>query len=197
MNPTARLHPGLPALAALAGLVLLAACAHGPTPVRLHPVPQAPVSDVGRGLPVAVQVVDARPGASPTDMPSAVQARAEYPVQGDPVDTVRQGLLDGLRRQGFVPGADGGPSLTVEVQRFDYWVLKGFGTSDVRATAVLNAIARRGGATFEVTYKADHHQRVAIVPRRQDVEEGVNGALATVLKQLFADDKLLGFLAGG
>jgi len=195
MNP---MHPFRPALWAIPCLaLLLAACAHGPEPVRLRPAPPAPVTDVGRGLPVAVQVVDARGGAGSTDMPSSVQARAEYPLQGDPVETVRQGVIAGLRQQGFVPGQGPGTSLTVEVQRFDYWVLKGFGTSDVRATAVLNAVARRGGASFEVTYKADHHQRVAIVPRRADVEEAVNGALATVLKQLFADDKLLAFLAGG
>jgi uncharacterized lipoprotein len=190
MNPMPRLRFAL----ALTCLTLLAACAHGPEPVTLRPPPQPFASDAGRGLPVTVQVTDARPGDSATDLPSAVRARAEYPVQGDPVETIRQGVIAGLRRQGFVPGAGGGPSLDVELRRFDYWVLKGIGTSDVRATAVLYAVAHRGGATFEVTYKADQHQKVAIFPRRQDVEEAVNGALATVLKQLFADNQLKDFL---
>lgn len=192
MNPIPRLRPALWALC----LLLPAACAHGPEPVRLLAPPGATPSDVGRGLPVSVQVVDARPESSATEMPSAARARAEYPLQGDPVETVRQGVVAGLRAQGFVPGAAGGPSLTVELRRFDYWVLKGFGTSDVRAGAVLNAVAQRGGARFEVTYKADQHQKVALVPRRADVEAAVNGALATVLKQLYADAQLSAFLAG-
>jgi len=178
----------------VAGVV--AACAHGPQPIGLHPAPVVTRSAVGAGIPLAVTVVDRRTDPGATELPSAARARARFPLEGDVTDAVRAALLKGLKAQGFRTDApEGYPALTVAVTRFDYWVLSGFGTSDIRATVVLEAVARRADASFNVTYKAGNHQRVAVVPRQVDVQDTVNGALAAALQRLLADDQVLRFLA--
>jgi len=184
------------ALPAILVALLLSACAHAPQAIRLHPLPEAAPSGVGAGQALGVQVVDARTASPTADLPSATAARTQFPIQDDPVAVLRDGVASGLRHQGFQPApGPGDPSITVRLTQFDYWVLKGIGTSDIRASVTLNAVAHRGTRSFDVTYKADQHQKVAVVPRRVDVQEAVNGALAAALSQLLKDNQLMQFLA--
>lgn len=179
--------------------LLLAACAHGPQPVTLHPAPETPTSGLGRGEMVAIQVADLRPDPSLSDVPATVATRQNFPIRGDVLEVVLGQVADGLAQQGFEPVTAGEApvSLTVEVQRLDHWVLTGFGVSDIHAVAALNAVARRGGASYEVLYRVDQHQRVVFRPRQADVEETVNDALSGVLARVLEDERLLAFLAPG
>jgi len=180
--------------------LLLCACVHSPQPIVLHPAPTIAEHAVGKFLPVAVRVVDARPAPAEDAVPSVRAALEQYPITGDAVEAVRDQVMSGLERQGFRPGpapGDGGRSLTVEVRLLDHGVLSGFGSSDINATAALKAIARRADGTYEVTHQVNEHRKVAFSPTRKDVAATVNGALEGALQRILEDDKLLDFLAGG
>jgi len=181
-------------------LLLAAACVHAPQPLTLNPTPKITEHAVGKLLPVAVKVVDARP-AAPTDVPSVRAAREQYPITSDVVAAVRGQVMSGLELQNFRPAPatadEGGRSLTVEVRLLEHGVLPGFGSSDINATAALRAIARRAGGTYEVTHQVNEHRKVVFGPTRKDVAATVNGALEGALQRILEDEKLLAFLAGG
>jgi uncharacterized lipoprotein len=181
-------------------LLLAGACVHAPQPVTLNPMPKIAENAVGKLLPVAVKVVDARPTAA-TDVPSVRAAREQYPITGDVAEAVRAKVMDGLELQGFRPapanGGDAGRALTVEVRLLEHGVLPGFGSSDINATATLKAIARRPDGTYEVTRQVNEHRKVLFGPTRKAVAETVNSALAGALQRILEDEKLLAFLAGG
>lgn len=197
-----RIGRALPLVLALP-LLLPGACAHTPQAIPLHPMPKVAEHAVGKLLPVAVRVVDARPapGAGRADVPSVRAARERFPITGDAVEAVGAQVLGGLERQGFRPapaqGEGGERALTVEIRRLDHGVLSGFGSSDIDATAALTATARRPGGTYEVTHQVNEHRQVAFGPTRKDVAATVNGALEGALQRILEDDRLLDFLAGG
>jgi uncharacterized lipoprotein YajG len=182
-------------------LLLAAACVHAPQPVVLNPMPKISGQAVGKLLPVAVRVADARPAPGTADVPSVRDAREQYPITTDVVGVVRAQVMSGLDLQGFRPapatGADAGRSLTVEVRVLELSVLPGFGSSDINAAAALTAIARRADATYEVTHQVNEHRKVFFGPTRKDVAATVNGALGEALRRILEDEKLLAFLAGG
>jgi uncharacterized lipoprotein YajG len=187
-----------PGKAVVLGIVLLAAgCASGPQPVPLHPTFDLPSADIGRGLPVAVEVVDVRPDPTLSDVPATVAARKRFPIAGDVVAVIRDRIEAGLAASGFAPveGGDADRSVTVEIRRLDHSLVAGFGTSDVEATAAIAVIAHRGTGKLQVLHQARQHQQVAVKVREQDVEEAVNGALAVVLQRILHDLELLGYLA--
>lgn len=176
---------------------LLPACAPGPQPVGLHPAFDVPASDLGRGLTVAVEVVDARPDPALSDVPATVAARKRFPIADDAIEVVRDRIVAGLAGSGFEPVVDGDAerSVTVEIRRLDHSLVAGFGTSDVQATAAIAVVAHRGSGSLQVLHQARQHHQVAVKVRQKDVDEAVNGALGVVLERILHDVELLGYLA--
>jgi YD repeat-containing protein len=177
--------------------VLLAACTSVPTELHVDPAVGVPASDIGRGLVVAVNVVDRRSGETAGRWHNRKGRRTEVAIDGDVVAVIRQRVAAALRSQGFVPtgaglGAD--RSLTVEVQRLEYLAAQRVLASEVSVNVTVQGTVEIPDSSYRVRYDAQRRRQGVFDAGSAESLELVNGALSDALQQLLQDPQLLATL---
>ena len=173
----------------------LAACANAPQQVNLQPFIEAPLSAIGRGRALSLEVVDKR--SSPTVGYLAA-------VGGNPplvVNNVQGPLWQALaeRLQGTaqfqVSQQAGAPlALRVELVQLDYQTAGQPVVSEVRAHALIRASIRNGERTLNGQYQSNSARSVLGPPRAVDNEYLLNEAISRALDRMLSDPQVLAAL---
>jgi uncharacterized lipoprotein YajG len=180
-------------------LVTLGGCAFTPQKAALAPVVSVATSSEGKGVVVAVRVVDERPSKSLGHRGGGYGAAAEITSTEDVAMVVQKQVVEGLKKKGFeIVDYDDAkdPRLTVEVRLLEYSTSMGFWTGGVAIQGAIKAVASRGGKTYDHMYRSEKKERVVIVPNAKTNEGWINSALGDVLSQMFDDAVLVKFLTG-
>lgn len=178
--------------------IALSGCAYNAQTVKLAPEINVQESSVGSGVQVQVSVVDERSSKSLGRRGNAYGAAAEITAEGDITAVVRERVIDGLKRKGFIvvdQAVDGGPRLEVEIRLLQYGTSQGFWTGGVQIQSTLKAEAEHGGDRFEKIFRSDREERVAVVPTAETNAAWINRALGESLDQMLNDADLVTFLS--
>ena len=179
-------------------LACMSGCAFTPQQATLAPAVNIVTSAEGKGVPVALRVVDERSSKSLGRRGTAYGAAAEITSAQDVAVIVQQQMIDGLKKKGFEPlDYDEGksPRMTVEIRMLEYSTAQGFWTGGVQIQGAMKAIASKNGKMYEHMYRSEKKERVVVVPTAKTNEQWINSALSDVLNQLFEDSGLFTFLA--
>jgi uncharacterized lipoprotein YajG len=178
--------------AALAG-----GCAWTPQTATLQPAPTITPSTVGRGVTLAVRVMDKRP--------SEIIGRRGLDSQNAAITTTQNvavvfqdKIVEGLKRKGFSASpyeGQRGRLLTVEIRQIDYTTDMEFWKGSVKTEVVLGASMIKDFAKFEQFYTGKRTESAAEAPRAKTNERLINGAISDALQRMFEDEALLRYLA--
>jgi uncharacterized lipoprotein YajG len=177
----------------------LSACAFAPQQAKIAPTVQVAATTEGKGVSVALRVVDERDSKSIGNRGSAYGKAAKITSTDDVSAIVHNQIRDGLINKGFnvVPFDASAPvTLSVEIRALSYDTSVGFWTGGVEIKSALKAIGKRGTSEYEKLYRSDEEKRVAVVPTAAKNEEWINASLTDVLTQLFNDTGLMRHLTG-
>lgn len=183
-------------LSFLAVAVIGAGCAWVPQSAQLKVVPTVAPSEQGRGVTIAIEVLDRR-------MTTTIGRRG-VDSENAPITTkqnlsvlIRNALIAGYAKKGFnaIPHeGEPGRVLTVELNTLAYTTDMDFWKGIVMTDAVLNASMMKSGVRFEQTYAGRRKETTIEAPRARTNERLLNEALAEAVKSLIEDPRLLSFL---
>lgn len=185
--------------AALAIAFVVAACTVGSQGVVIAPKLSNDARDIGRNRSVHLTVVDARPSALIGYRKTETGDQARVESTGNPVAAVQSAIEVALEDKGFSlaqSARDTDNHLTVEIREIGYEASGKYVAPSVTTRAVFKAIARRGGTTFEQTYRLEKQDREALPLTSERNARLINETVSEVLTMLADDIELLGFLAG-
>jgi uncharacterized lipoprotein YajG len=175
----------------------LSACAFVDEEITLQTNSMIPPSTVGHGQRVGVLVIDER--TTTAIGRRGLERTAEIRAVQDVREVVDNAVNQGLRNQGFTPVSHTNRepvTLEVQLRELAYDASTGFFTGGIHTRATLKAIARRDEASFAELYRGEEEERVVFVPTEASDAERINLALSNTIDKMFADRRLLGFLAG-
>jgi len=178
---------------------LSAGCAFNPQQAKIAPSLQVATTTEGKGVTVALRVVDERESKSLGNRGAAFGKAAKITSAEDIASVVQDNVRQGLINKGFTVvayDAAAPVSLTIEVRALSYETSTGFWTGGVEVKSALKAIGVRDTKTYEKMYRSDDEKRVVVVPTAGKNEEWINTALTDVLRQVFDDLGLIRHLAG-
>ena len=175
-------------------------CAFNPQKANVSPTVAVMASSEGKGVSVAVRVVDERPSKSLGHRGTAYGAAAEITSVQEISLIVQREITNALQKKGFsvvdyVDSAN--PRLTVEVRLLEYTTSQGFWTGGVQIKGALKAIATNQARTYDKMYRSEKEERVMVVPTAETNERWINEALSDVLNQLLNDNSLFSVLKNG
>ena len=176
----------------------MSGCAFISQEVKFAPNVSVPSSDAGRGVSVAVRVVDERPKKALGHRGTAYGAAAEITTKDDLAEVVRTEIEKGLKAKGFGLAQfsqDYPVRLAIEVRLLEYTTSTGFWTGGIHTRGALKAVAAKNGKGYEKLYRIDDEERVIIVPTSDHNEQRINDALGKLIGELFMDLELFAFLA--
>lgn len=183
-------------LSFLAVAVIGSGCAYFPQSARLAVEPKVAPSEQGRGVTIAVEVLDRR-------MTTTIGRRgvdseyAEITTKQNLAVLIRNALIAGFARKGFtaIPyEGEPGRVLRVELSKLDYATDMDFWKGIVMTEAVLNATTVKGGIRFEQIYTGRRKETTIDAPRAGTNERLLNEAMNEATKGLLEDPLLLRFL---
>ena len=183
-------------LSVLAVAVIGAGCAWIPQSAQLKVAPTVPPSEQGRGVMVAIEVLDRRMtttiGRRGVDSElAAITTKQNLSV------LIRDALIAGYARKGFnaIPyEGDPGRVLTVELNKLEYTTDMDFWKGVVMTEAVLNASTMRDGVRFEQIYTGRRKKTTIDAPGAKTNERLLSEAITEATKSLIEDPHLLSFL---
>lgn len=184
-------------LAFLAVAVTGVGCAWVPQSAQLKVVPRVAPSEQGRGVTIAVEVLDRRMTTTIGHRGVDSQNAAITTKQNLSV-LIRDALIAGFIKKGFtaIPHeGEPGRVLTVELNKLEYVTDMDFWKGIVMTEAVLNASMMRNGVRFEQIYTGRRQETTIEAPRAKTNERLLNEAMAEAAKSLIEDPHLLRFLA--
>jgi uncharacterized lipoprotein YajG len=193
-----RYRPSLTLLLPLLAVVVIAAgCAWVPQNARLKVAPTVAPSEQGRGVTIAIEVLDrrmtttiGRRGVDSEDAPITTKQNLSV--------LVRNALIAGYAKKGFnaIPHeGEPGRVLTVELNTLAYTTDMDFWKGIVMTEAVLTASIVKSGVRFEQVYAGRRKETTIEAPRARTNERLLNEALAEAVKGVIEDPRLLRFLA--
>ena len=175
-------------------------CAFNPQKANVAPTVAVMASNEGKGISVAVRVVDERPSKSLGRRGTAYGAAAEITSVQEISFIVQREIGDALKKKGYsvVDYGDAlNPRLSVEVRLLQYSTSQGFWTGGVQIQSALKANATNGLRMYEKMYRSEKEERVMVVPTAETNERWINDALSDVLNQLLNDSSLFSVLQNG
>ena len=183
-------------LSFLAVAVISVGCAWVPQSAQLRVTPTVAPSEKGRGVTVAVEVLDRRKsqtiGRRGVDSElAAITTKQNLSV------LIRDALIAGYTKKGFnaIPHeGDPGRVLTVELNKLEYTTDMDFWKGIVMTEAVLNASTMRDGVRFEQTYTGRRKKTTIEAPGDKTNERLLSEAITEAAKSLIEDPHLLWFL---
>lgn len=184
---------------ALAVVVLvLSGCAFTPQQAELKADVAVAATDVGKGSPVFLQVVDERPSAELGRRGTGAMEGAAITTSQDIATLFRNAIITGLTQSGFKVVSDAASALRqmrVDIRLLEYDTSMGFWTGGVHTRAALKAAATDGGKVlYENLYREEVEERVVFVPGASENEQQINLAIRRVLEKMFGDPALLSAL---
>lgn len=202
-NPvhTVRLAKALKAAAAaLLATLFVTACTVSGQNVVIAPKLMNDARNIGQERPVYLSVVDARPSALLGYRRTETGDQARVETTGNPVAAVQSAVEVALEDKGFslAPSSRGSDAtLTVEIQEIGYEARGKYVAPSVTTSAAFKAIARRGGTTFEQSYRIEKQSREALPLTSERNSRLINETVSEALTMLADDMEIMGFLAGG
>jgi len=175
-------------------------CAFNPQKANVSPTVAVMASSEGKGVSVAVRVVDERPSKSLGHRGTAYGAAAEITSVQEISFIVQREISAALQKKGFTVveyNDSANPRLAVEVRLLEYTTSQGFWTGGVQIKGALKAIAANGSRTYEKMYRSEKEERVVVVPTAETNERWINDSLSDVLNQLLNDNSLFSVLKNG
>ena len=178
--------------------LLLSGCAFSPQSARIRPIASVAESNVGKGVVVAVRVVDERPD-------QAIGKRGAGGVGADIVPSnqievaVQELLVSSLKKRGFSvvdSNVSAQAKLGVEVRFLQYSVSQGLWSGGINIKVAIKATASNGGQIYEQLYRNDKEERVQFIPAAQTNENWINESLSKCIQDLLDDTALTEALAG-
>lgn len=181
----------------LALVLFGASCAWVPQSAELNVSPTFLPSAQGRGLTVAVEVLDRRMtttiGHRGVDSQNAkITTKQNLPL------LFRDALIAGLVQKGFhaIPHAgEPGLVLTVEVRKIDYSTDMDFWKGIVMTEAVLDASTVKNGIRFAQVYTGRRKENTIEAPGAKTNNRLLSEAMTEATHSLIEDPHLLRFLA--
>lgn len=187
-------------------VALATGCAINPQTVNIVPHPTIVTSNEGRGVAVAVRVIDERPSKSIGRRNAGIYSglaggagAGEITLLQDLAAVVADQIKEALQRRGFRTTeyrADDLIRLTVELRSLDYSTSISVWTVGGHVRGSVKAIGNRGADKYERMYRSEREERAIMM--RLDTNESnealINAALDDLLTQIFADDALFRFL---
>jgi uncharacterized lipoprotein YajG len=178
--------------------LLLTGCAITPQKATLRPEPKITRADVGRGVSVAVRVVDERPTRALGFRGTGAVTGTDIVTDQDVAEVVHKAVEEGLKDYGFrlIPYSSEAPrSLRIDVRFLEYRTTHSFVTIILNGSAAIRVAATNKGKTYENFYRVHNEKHYLIVPFAEENERVINQALSDVLQRLFDDKTLSAFLA--
>ena len=184
-------------LSFLAVVAIGAGCAWVPQSAQLKVTPAVVSSEQGRGVTIAIEVLDHRKrktiGHRGVDSENAaITTKQNLSV------LVRDALIAGYAKKGFnaIPHeGEPGRVLTVELSNLEYTTDMDFWKGVVMTEAVMNASTMSGGVRFEQAYTGRRKETTIEAPRAKTNERLLSEAMTEAVKSLLEDPHLIWFLA--
>ena len=154
-------------------------------------------SSIGNNLPVALTVVDERPGKFAGIRGVGVGVGAEITL-AEVKSPVEKEIKKGLRGHGFKPVAGTTQSprrLKIQVRIVELKFIINCFTGCYFPRADLKAIAINKEKTFEQYYRSEKQESALFVLTEKANNKLLSEVLSNVLSQIVNDQKLMGFLA--
>lgn len=181
-------------------VLALAGCAFTPQQAVLTVATQVDKADFGKGRTVYVHVVDERTTTEIGRRGTGMMDGAVITTTQDVAALFRDAVKEGISNKGFVvvPEASGSTrQLRIDIRTLEYETSMGFWSGGVHTRAALKATVLHGGAAqYDNVYRDEAEDRVQVVPGAKANNERINMVINGVITKLFADQKLLGVLAG-
>lgn len=181
----------------LAASLTVVGCAWVPQEARLRIDSGKSVSEVGRGMRVAVKIHDRRP-QSVLGYRGVDSQNAAITTKQNLALLFRDAIIEGLSRYGFkATDYDGESSrvLSVEIRKLEYSTDMEFWKGMVKAEAWLGASMSRDGLRFEQNYTGVSKQTTVEAPRARTNERLLNNAISDAVRALVNDPTLLRFMS--
>ena len=183
------------ALVLALGGALLAACAWTPHEVAITAQAPLETSSVGKGVTVALDVVDDRDDLVVGQRGAGMQG-ADITVK-DIIPALETELKEGLEAKGFtvVSSKDSADAeFQANLRAFKFFIETGFWTGAENVNVVIKVEAEKGTDDFERNYRVSEEDRTMVIPAGEVIDDKLNAALEIVLSKIMADEELMAFL---
>ena len=182
-------------LAFVAALALVNGCAFQKQVIHLQPSLYAGVSDIGANKPTMVSVIDERSHLTLGSLAPGGHGE-QITLANDIVATVKESVVEGLRRQAFLPAELDSNQLRVEIRNLDYVVNTGFWANNLNIEFLLKGICLKGDSRpYEQTYRGVFNRNVQSVQGLGENSNFINDVVSKAINALLMDENMLNCLA--
>ncbi|MCX2778400.1 YajG family lipoprotein [Microbulbifer thermotolerans] len=179
----------------LLGACVLAACAHSPLQIQVHPQVQVVPETIGAGYTLSVRGVNQLPGGGLGSLGGVYAETARVSLANDVEGAIASTLRGGFDKWAFRTVDEGGDvQVLAKLTGLKYDSPNKLYTSKVDTSAEVELEVKIGGATYFGSYRSSGVDRTLIKPSREEVEARINGLLGATLQRAFEDEKLKNFL---
>ena len=185
-------------VAILMSALFFSGCAFAPQSVNISPQIDVPVSKIGSGHEVNLNVIDERPRQT-LGTRGVRGIGAELTIQGNLSETVQRAIAEGLANQSIKPLFGSNPEkreLRVEIRNLHYAVTQGFWAGTLRVDTSLKAICIRGALRpYEQHYRGEVVESVQVVQSEEANNSYISQAVSAAVNSLVKDQQLLSCLS--
>ena len=169
----------------------LVGCAHSPQQIRPEPQLKSQFNAVGRGQPVVVRVVDARPSPTLGTRGGLYPETSSITVAGsDVLPRLQNQAESAVRLLGFTPtpNAYNAPELTLTLSELKYQSPKeGLYVTEADIGATFRVEVRNQNRRYTGRYGASLNQRFGMAPNQDANTKLVSDVLSDALTRVFND----------
>jgi uncharacterized lipoprotein YajG len=180
--------------------MLMMGCTLFPEQPKFNPtVDTSHATNIGHGKVVALQVVDQRASQQIGRRSSGIGPMARITPGNNPAQAIYKAVSSGLSAHGFTPvdyatHRNEPVSLTIILQKLSYRMKAPIGYDRIIVHSKLGANAMHNRLRYQQTYSVrQQHNYVMMLPTAD--QESLNQVVSTSIDKLFADQKLMNFLA--